>query len=241
MYLPRPKVPPQNAYMQRMLKLNPFDSSLPPLVTASEAMLFSDIRLHMALVLRQKNAHAFRPDLFASHIVPDSEVLQRLGESEAFVKLQYLSTERLHDDRHLRFMPYLAESVGALGRAGAIFDPIGELLQPFSSFQEMLKSTPDTASPAYNIRLVWIETEQGGIGATRGLVKVGLPELETPESASDHRVLILEVLADAAGQLWETRSNPTTLVTQSFGDRFEVDIKYSRKGPALARIRRLHG
>lgn len=239
-YLPRAKVPPQNAYMQRMLKLNPFDNSLAPPVGASEAILFSDIRLHMALVLREKNAHAFRPDLFESHIVPDSKLLETLGQSEAFLKVQYLSTERLRDDRHLRFMPYLAESVGALGRAGAVFDPIAELLQPFSEFQDVLKHTADTAAWEYNVRLVWLETEMGGIGVTRGMVKAGLPELQTPESAADHRVLILDVLAEASRQLWHSRTLEQSLAAESFGDRFELEIKYARKGPATARIRRLH-
>lgn len=223
-----------------MLKLNPFDSSLPPLVGAAEAMLFSDIRLHMALVLREKNAHAFRPDLFDSHIVPSQEVLQNLGASEAFLKLQYIATERLRDDRHLRFMPYLAESVGALGRATAVFDPIGERLQSFSEFQGELQAAGDTASCSYNVRPIWMESENGGIGATRGLVKIGLPELETPESAADHRVLILDVLSEASQQLWQTRQPIQTLTTESFGDHFELEIRYARKGPASARIRRIH-
>src|SRR5579885_1987197 len=69
-YLPSEDMPSQEEIMNRMLLGNPhrIDGKLP--ITKNEALIFSDVRLQIALVLRSRNAHVFRPDLFNEHVEP---------------------------------------------------------------------------------------------------------------------------------------------------------------------------
>lgn len=238
LYLPKKKLPPQAAYMARMQRINPFQPGEPPVLTNAEAGLFSDIRLHIHLILREKNAHVFRPDLFESHVEPTEQALSALADAESFVKLQYLATEGLNHDKHLRFMPYLVEAIAELTKAKVVFDVGREDLATVAEFKKRLGADQDARSCAFHTRVVWIRTESGGYAATRGLVKIGIPELETPESATDHRVIITEVLELAAEVLWNNRSPMDVVQLDAFGDVFEVRIEHRRKGASLARILR---
>lgn len=239
LYLPRPKMPPQAAYMNRMLHFPKGPDGERP-IGSTEALLFSDIRLHIALVLRERNVHVFRPDLFEAHVEPTPEILAALSESPALAKLQYLSFDRLRDDRHLQFMPYLLLAVADLTKATAAFDTVSERLFLVETLRQELADQPDARRPDFHVRTVWIQTDLGGKGVTRGLLKVGLPELETPESASDHQVVILEVLQRTVEKLWLDRTYPEFVAVRCFDDDFEVHLAYRRKGPALAKILRVH-
>jgi hypothetical protein len=97
-YLPSEKLPKQEDVMSLVLGGN---SPIGP----AEGLLLSDIRLHIALVLRSKNPHVFRPDLFDDHIEPTAELLKRMGESKSLAKIRYLSEDRLKSDAHLQLLP----------------------------------------------------------------------------------------------------------------------------------------
>jgi hypothetical protein len=239
-YLPKAKFPPQAALMTRLTHLHPFDRSLPPAIGAPEAMLFSDIRLHMALVLREKNAHVFRPDLFEDHIEPTAEILEALAIAEAFVKIRYASEEPLRDDRHLHLLPYLAECAAGLTRGTVVFDAVSDELLPIETLRARLQQFGRADQPTFHLRTLWLKSARGGMGATRGLVKIGLPELQTPESSNDHQVVIREVLEAAAVKLWETRELPDELTVTAFDDEFAINLSYQKKGPATASIHRIH-
>jgi hypothetical protein len=67
-YLREPQAPTQDDVMTRMIQTNPFQRGGVSPIGAKEGLLWSDIRFHMALALRDKNAHIFRPDLFEPHV-----------------------------------------------------------------------------------------------------------------------------------------------------------------------------
>lgn len=240
LYLPKAKLPPQEAYMNRMMRVNPFQLGDQPPTGPAENLLFSDIRLGLALVLRQKNAHAFRPDLFDETIEPTAEALEALGKAEAFVKCSYVSDVRLKDDRHLQFMVYLVEAIAALTRAQVAFDPVTEELFMLDDLRSRLREDNNARRPDLHLRTTWRRSDPGGVAEVRGLSKIGLPEWETPPASADHRVLIEHVLDAAARQQWDDRELLETRTVRAFDDDFQLALKYKRKGPAEVRISRIH-
>jgi hypothetical protein len=214
------------------------EERLPPLAPA-EAMLFSDIRLHMALVLRPRNPHLFRPDLFERHIEPTAEILEELAAAQGMAKLRYLSEEPLADDRHLTFMPRLADAIASMSASRVVFDSVAEKLQTAREMHSQLCSSERLDVPDLHLRVVWMPREMGGCAATRGLAKVGLPELETPTTRPDHQAIVCEVLRLAAETLWTERSIAEPLHVECYDDTFEVRIEPARTGPLLTHIMRI--
>ncbi len=238
-YLPDQKLPPQDVVLARMIRNNPFQQGEEPPITPREGLFFSDIRLDTALVLREKNPHLFRPDLFEEHIEPTAEALEALSEASAFAKLRYASDEPLRDDRHLQFLPYYAEALAYYARASIAFDSVGERLLEMENLRERLRANPEAALPDLHLRTVWQQTARGGAAATRGLMKIGLPEIETPESPSEHRTVICGVLEEAALKLWEAKELSEEVTVPYFEDEFHVRLTPRRREPAIARIHRV--
>ncbi len=239
-YLDRPEAPSQDDVMSRMIQSNPYGRGSSPVGT-KEGLLWSDIRFHMAVARRDKNAHIFRPDLFESHVDPTPELLAALGQAQALVKLRYVSDVRLPDARHLQFLIYAAEAVAHFAGARAIFDLVCERLICPQQLAAQLRENPDATRRDLHLRVVWRGCERGGIAETRGLAKVGLPELSTPETMEDHRVVAVQVLQDAAEQFWETGVIPEQSGFDLYGDRFHVMVSRRKKGPWCAKILREAG
>ncbi len=239
-YLPEEKAPPQDVLMGRMIRSSPFarEGEEAPIGPA-EGLLFSDIRLHVALVLRSKNPHLFRPDLFAEAAVPTQSLLEELADAKGLVKMRFVSEEKLKNVRHLQFMPYLVEATSYYGKAKVAFDVVAESLFEIDELREKLKADPTASRPEIHVRTCWTRTAQGGKGSTKGLVKVGVPDLETPESPAEHETAILSVLLEAAHQIWASRELPQKIEVPYFGDTFEVAIEDRGRGTPIARVLRL--
>jgi hypothetical protein len=238
-YLPEEKLVPQEVLSGRLLRSSPFASEGKAPIGPSEALLFSDIRLHIALVLKSKNPHHFRPDLFEEHIAPTPETLEGLSEATAFAKARFVSDEPLSDARHVKLMPHLAEAIAYYGQSKVLFDAVSEELLTAEQLRERLRQEPEASGPDLHLRTVWIRSERGGRGATRGLLKVGLPELETPESPAEHETVIRTVLEQAAEKLWNAQELQTEIEVPLFGDTFQVTIDPKGKSPLCARILRV--
>ncbi len=104
-YLPGDRMPLQDDIMTLMVASNPYGRGGRSPIGTAEGLVFSDIRLHIALVLRSKNPHIFRPDLFEEHIQPTKEILESLSAAQSLVKLRFASDIPLKDKRHLQFPP----------------------------------------------------------------------------------------------------------------------------------------
>jgi hypothetical protein len=224
--------------MNRMLRLNPFDPRLPPTCGAAEGLFFSDIRLHIGLILREKNAHVFRPDLFDSHIVPTQAMLESLSASKGFIKVRYLSETPLKDRRHLRFIIYLVEAVAALARGSLIFDVVAERLIDPKDLRAMLKEGHDPGLFDLHVQTSWQTAEEGGSATTHGLRKIGHPELSSADSPGDHQVIVGALIERAAREAWEDGVLPESLKLEEFGDQFELIFAPFEGNRLLARIYR---
>jgi len=231
-YLPEERLPKQDDIMSLVLQGN-------SPVGHAEGLLFSDIRLHIALILRSKNPHVFRPDLFADYIEPTPEILAALAESKAVAKVRYLSEVRLKSDAHLQLLPYLAYAYCKLANGKAIFDVTAEKLLSVPDLFALLKQDKNAKRPEVHLHTIWTQQEEGGRVETRGLVKKGLPELVTASIESDERMLVTNLIDEAAKKLWTEESMPEQIEVESYDDRFQILLGKPEKGRSTVRIMRV--
>lgn len=209
-------------------------------LTAAEANLSSDIRFFASQLRREQNPRLFRPDLFGENIEPTAEFLEAMAGSSTIIKVRYLSETPLADLRHVGFMPRVAVEVAKLKKSEVILDNVSQQLYSPDALQSSLLDGEDRYLPGDHIRTYWLKTEDGGKAVTRGLLKAGFQELETPETRSDHRHIVTEVLSQAADKLWRGEVNPNLVHVSCYDDLFVVRVKPTKNGPALARVMRLH-
>jgi hypothetical protein len=220
-YLPGERLPDQDRVMTRLLQDNPHPAGA---ISAAEGLLFSDVRLHVALVLRSRNAHVFRPDLFTEDSAPTGEILADLAEARAMAKLRYVSEEPLPDMRHIQFLAHLADAYADCGEASVIYDSTAERLWPAEAWREQLSRDRDATRPDLHVHVVWRTEGRTVVAETRGLVKIGLAELQTAPMEGDEKMIVGQVLEAAVEKLWALPVAPESVEVALFGDAFLVEI-----------------
>lgn len=231
-FLPGVEMPSQDAIMKLVLQGN---SPVGP----QEGLLFSDIRLHIALILRDKNPRIFRPDLFEDYTEPTAELLALMSDSNSVVKIRYLSEVRLKSDAHLQLLPYLAYAYAKLGNGKLIYDVVAERLITAEELAARLKEDANARRPEFHINTIWRRTENGGRAETRGLAKKGMPELITLDVEPDERLLVTGLVEEAGKSLWETASFPAEVDVESYNDTFRLLLSPPREGRSQVRIMRV--
>jgi len=238
-YLPGTRMPDQNAVMTLVIGDNPYKVRGRNPVTPKEGLLLSDTRLHMALVLRARNPHVFRPDLFDEHVEPTAQILEDLAGSESLVKVRFISETPLKDRASVQLLPHLADAAAELGGGKVVYDCMKEDLISRADFQERLRANFDQNQADLQVRTVWRRAERGGWAETRGLRKIGLPELATERMESDEQVLVAEVLSSAAKKLWDAGQLLEAIDVDLFDDRFQVLVGKPKNRVASVRILRV--
>lgn len=236
-YLPDTNLPVQDELMDFVLRGHE-PSLTPPTAGPPEGILFSDVRLNVALVLRSKNPHVFRPDLITQGVELTAESLEALAASKALVKVRYTSEEPLNDRRHLKLIPCLAMAAGVLGGSSLVFDARASVLWPFAEFRQKVLTNP--VAPQFHVRAVWKPVQTGGgVVESLGLLKVGVRDFQTKEMNADEQVLVLEVVEQAALILFEAGAYPDDVTVTAFDDSFKLAFDQRSKGPVQASLMRL--
>lgn len=236
-YLPGVEMPNQDDVMTRMIQQNPHGKPGNSPIGHHEGLLFSDIRLHIALVLRSRNPHVFRPDLF-SDTEADATSLSALSSAQAMVKLRYVSEIPLADDRHLRFLPHMADAVAHVGKGVLVYDAMAEQLLTPDQLYEMLHQNPTASDPGDHFRIIWHRDGEGAYASTKGLIKKGLPEMHSAMARADNQLLITEVLREVAVQAWRNGFAEEYRVN-CFGDEFIALAQPGRGTPRTLHIQRV--
>jgi hypothetical protein len=232
-YTPHERLPSQDVVMKTVLGGTRN-------VGPAEGSLFSDVRLHVGLALKTRNAHIFRPDLFESHIEPTAEHLEALAESCALVKVRFASERAVQDHRHLRLLPYLAYAYAKHAEAVVIFDATAERLLSVSEFKTLLQQHPDASHPDLHVRSIFKQMPDGHYRAeTRGLAKIGMPDLATTDIDADQQVLVGHVLEAAAEEIWNLTQVPDKIAVTCFEDRYELVVSPTEGRLAEVMILRL--
>lgn len=221
-YLPEATMPTMERIMDAMLAANPHNRPGQPCITKREGILFTDIRLHLAMLRREKNAHAFRPDLLFDCCRFEAASLSLLGKAQGIAKLSYISEAPLPDRRHLQFMPHLASAVSRLGGGLAVFDVQDETLWTSTDYEESLQETP-LQENQNQVRIAWVPDAGGSFSRSLGLKKIGLHELRSDAIPSDEVTAIEPVLEEVAQRMWSGDLAPEYEV-ERLGQRFLVTV-----------------
>lgn len=224
-FLPGTNFPDQNEYMDRVIKPGEFGQPIGP----KEGVLLSDVRLSVSHILRTKNPHLFRPDLLAEGLDLDKETLDALIRSQSLARVRYLSDEPVEGRRYLQLLPYLAESIAALGQAELIYDSIAERLYRVADFRKMLKESSDATRFELQMNVLQVQDMGHLAFETKGLRKLGLSDCRTRPLQSDLRTLAHAIMEEAAQQLWNMGSIPDALEVKAFDDTFMLHFDFELK------------
>ena len=238
-YLPGTELPAQTEVMTRMIQQNPYSRRGLSPIGPSEGLVFSDVRLHTALVLRTKNTHIFRPDLFEDHLNPSPDVLEALNSAQSLVKLRFTSDIPLKDKKHLQFLIHAADAVAAIGDGKASFDVKGERLFSRADLQAELSQNFDATVSSIHANVFWKPSVRGGIAETKGLCKIGISDLRTDMLEIDQQVIATTVLSEAVKRIWELGSLPPSVDVTTFDDTFKVQVDRVKDETASIRILRV--
>ena len=237
------KLPEQTEIMERMISSNPHNRPGRPCIGAREGMLFTDIRLHIALALRSKNPLVFRPDIFAEDLVPSEQALSRLPSAKSLIKVRYLSEAILTDTRHLQFLPHLADTVSDLAVGTLVYDVVCEQIYSAEDFKSLLESNNNAERPDIHVRAVWKrdEMDNSGYAETKGLRKVGLKEMKTDTVQSDQEILVVGLLLRAAHELMRKPAHEGGFEYEEYGDTFVLEPREEKGEHTLVSIKRRRG
>jgi len=236
-YLAGKEPPAQEAWMTEMIAENPHSRPGNPCIGAKEGVLISDIRFFYAVALRSQNPTLFRPDLFASDLVPSQETLSALSESQSFVRVRFVSEKKLSDHRYLQLVPHVAGAVNRLGPGLAVYDKEQAVLRTHQEFEDFLAESVDCRSFEKHVRVVSNPYGDEIYLQTVGMGKVGLPELRVLPFAREHETLISHILALAAEEAWNRGEYPELWETQAFEDLYYVRcVSLGRGQPMTAAV-----
>lgn len=238
-YLPTAKMPDQSELMDRMIGSNPFSQAGRSPIGKKEGLIFSDVRLHTALILRSKNTNAFRPDLFETDVDLTAGQLQALSRSQSIVKVRYVSDQPLPDKRHIQFGIHAAAAIAALGGGELIFDVCAERMFDVLELDSELNTHFDATVSDLHVRTIWSKSDLGGQAYTRGLTKMGAAELRSADVSEDQRVLATEVIATAARKIWDEGKAPDPFDIEVFHDQFRLLVGGAKDGFCSVRILRV--
>jgi hypothetical protein len=189
--------------------------------------------------LRAKNPQAFRPDLFAEDVDHEPKHLELLATAKSMAKIRFISDQPLPDKRHITFLVHATDAVADLAKGLLIFDHQSDRVMDPLEFSDMLRSDPSGTDAGMHVRVLWKRTAWGGQSETRGLRKIGLDDLVSAEMEGDEKVLVVEVMDEAARELWKKGAIPEPFEVNAFDDRFLIKTLASKNGLRPVRIMRV--
>jgi hypothetical protein len=237
-YIEGDALPGQDKILDRMVAKNPYAQKGRLPIGPAEGIILSDVRLHIALMLRSKNAHIFRPDILESVDV-SKEQLDRMAAANAVAKVRFVSEEPLKDKRHIQFLVHAADAVADLSGSKLIYDCIQRRLFSKLELEEALKEDPDATRASLNVRTEWHETFEHCWAETYGMRKLGLAELKSSPMERDEKVLVLQLMDEAVEQLWSAGEMEPELEVEAFDDSFHIYFGEPEQGHTPTRIMRV--
>ncbi len=235
-YIEGESLPPQDQVMSRMITDNPFNRKGRAMIGAREGMIFSDIRLHTALLKKSKNPHLFRPDLLAESPEYSADALSELGNCKSIIRLLYAASSRPSDNRHLQFMPHLASAYADLAGARAIYNPIQERLYTVPEFCESLSAEPSAENPEFHVRTVWESADTFGQVRTYGLAAIGERDILTEPLPNDQRTLAVSAVKELLASLFAGSQVVEPISVEALGVQLLIKREAVREGLSRTRI-----
>lgn len=227
-YMPGFDAPRQDALMRQLLQ----NGSIGP----AEGLLFSDIRLHMALIRRDKNAHLFMLDLLEEAVPLSEEQLDALAAAQALYKVRYVCEPPAKDDRHLRLLPHIALACAQLRGSSMIYDLYQRRVFSTEELAALLANGQDAARAEVHVKVRWTGPPEPR-AQSRGLSKKAMPELTTEPMEADEENLVMYVLYEGAKAAWANGTVPPATDVEYFGGMFEMRTIEKAKGHGASNVR----
>ena len=237
-YLSGEEMPSQDAMLTQMVGKNPYAQRGRTPIGPAEGIILSDVRLHIALVLRRKNPHVFRPDLF-DHVELTADQITDLADAHSLVKLRYVSEIPLKDKRHLQFLIHAADAMARVGGSKLVYDSTAQRIFNKEELALELSRSVDATFSGLHVRPLWNEEKGSYHAETLGLKKIGVEELRTGPMEPDEQVLITQVLDLAVEEIWKEGAIPEEVEVDAFDDKFKVIFTKAKDGFADTRILRI--
>lgn len=225
-YIEGDAIPKQEVLMDRMISANPHNRPGKPSIGAREGMLFTDIRLHVALAKKSKNPLVFRPDLFESDLEIDKVILDRLTAAQSLIKVRYISDIPLSDTRHLQFVPHMADAMSDLTNALLVYDVVTEQIYKAEAFTKTLADNNNAERSEAHVRVVWVtdQIEGTSFGVTKGLRKNGVTELKTDPVDTDKKTLVITILENVAKTILKGKKIEEPFEIKEFDDTYLIEL-----------------
>jgi hypothetical protein len=190
-----------------------------------DARMIADIRFNIGRAKREKNAMLFRPDVIGD---PDAEIdaaaLALIEGVDSIVTVRFAAdTAPVEPKRYLRLAIYVVEAISDLVEAVAIWDSVKQELITPSKLVERLQANAEGAAYEHHVDVRWGEVEGAGVAFTRGMEKIGLPDLSFDDQPLDQRTLATFLVEETAKLCWEAGDLTDTKLS-GFGEDFSVEV-----------------
>ena len=226
------ELPSTEKLMIRLVGSNPYIQQGQNPIGGAEGLVLSDVRLKIALVLQKKNPKLFEGRLLPESIADHHEFVNDVGSFNSIVKLQYVSTTKLKDKRHLQFLMHAADAAAEIAGAGWILDKITGTLRTKQEQAEILKNNFNVTKLEFNVELV---ANEDNTFSSYGLLKAGIPDFDTHIVSSDQVQLVREILNKYMALSWE-RGEAFPDPIKAYDDEFFIIQKPTKSGRSMMRI-----
>ena len=213
---------PSDAEIMKRISAAPFAQGG---IRNEDARMIADIRFNIGRARRDRNAMLFRPDVIGD---PDAEIdveaLQKVDGVDTLVTVRFASDNApVEPKRYLRLATYVVEAVCDLCRGVAVWDAVKQELFLPHSLHDRLSDNADGAAYEHHVDVRWGEIEGAGIAFTRGMEKIGLPDLAFDDQPLDQRTLATYLVQETAKACWEKEEMRDSKFS-GFGEEFSVEV-----------------
>ena len=225
-------LPTTEKLMVRLVGENPYIQQGANPVGGAEGLVLSDVRLKIALVLQKKNPQFFEGRLLPDTIADHHEFVNDVGTFKSIVRLQYVSTTKLKDKRHLQFLMHAADAAAEITDANWILDKITGTLRTKGELAEILRQNFNVTKLDFHVRL---EESEDNTFSSYGLGKVGICDFDTHSVSADQKQLVREILIKYMTLSWE-RGEAFPDPIKAYDDEFFIIQTNPKRNRTVMRI-----
>lgn len=221
-YVRAAQLPPQDAVMAWLMEPNRFPQRPGPTLTHAQSLILSDVRLRIGYVRKDRNAHLFS----VSEDAPDAlERARIMRESVGIVRLRYTSPGRLLTKHHLAFLLAACAAYAELGEGLGVTDVVTDIFLSADEFKTWIAQPSPLDAEERHVAVLSTWQEDSVTYSTRGLTKIGLPEVTTARTETDHSTLLADLFAQFCAEAWRDSALPMAQSFQAYGDHFQFQGK----------------
>lgn len=217
-------LPSDKELMERLLARNPHRIGGVP-IGAKAGLTFSDIRFHIGFARREHNAMMFRPEILCETDAEiPSDTPSVLEETNAAIRVTFVSENKpIEDTSYLQFVTHCVDALAELANAPLIYDVEAQKFWKREDLYDELQRNSRGDRFDLHVVIHWVETTDAGWAFTRGMAKVGVPDVEFGPVPLDHKTIALYLVEAAAKECWEKR-NSETMTVEGFGESFRIEF-----------------